>query len=77
MRHVEVVRRRRELLALTAIPLVFGIYSKSKPEQRPDEYPADTWPLWFVAFAFLHNRRFGLLFLLGLIADLAGRAVIG
>jgi 1,4-dihydroxy-2-naphthoate polyprenyltransferase len=65
------------LLALTAIPLVFGIYSKPKPEQRPDEYPADTWPLWFVAFAFLHNRRFGLLFLLGLIADLAVRAVIG
>jgi 1,4-dihydroxy-2-naphthoate polyprenyltransferase len=65
------------LLALTAVPLVFGVYSKPKPEQRPDEYPADTWPLWFVAFAFLHNRRFGLLFLLGLIADLAVRAVIG
>jgi 1,4-dihydroxy-2-naphthoate octaprenyltransferase len=65
------------LLALTAVPLVFGIYSKPKPEQRPDEYPADTWPLWFVAFAFLHNRRFGLLFLLGLIADLAVRAVMG
>ncbi|HET9224734.1 MAG TPA: prenyltransferase [Roseiflexaceae bacterium] len=59
------------LLALTAVPLVFGVYAKPKPEQRPDDYPADTWPLWFVAFAFLHNRRFGLLFLLGLIADLA------
>jgi 1,4-dihydroxy-2-naphthoate octaprenyltransferase len=65
------------LLALTAVPLVFGVYSKPKPEQRPDNYPADTWPLWFVAFAFLHNRRFGLLFLLGLIADLVVRAVMG
>jgi 1,4-dihydroxy-2-naphthoate octaprenyltransferase len=65
------------LLALTAIPLVFGVYSKPKPEQRPDNYPADTWPLWFVAFAFLHNRRFGLLFLLGLIGDLVVRMVIG
>jgi 1,4-dihydroxy-2-naphthoate octaprenyltransferase len=64
------------LLALTAIPLVFGVYSKPKPEQRPNDYPADTWPLWFVAFAFLHNRRFGLLFLLGLIADLVVRFVI-
>ncbi len=64
------------LLALTAIPLVFGVYLKPKPEQRPDDYPADTWPLWFVAFAFLHNRRFGLLFVLGLIADLVVRFVI-
>ena len=65
------------LLALTAVPLVFGVYSHPKPEQRPDNYPADTWPLWFVAFAFMHNRRFGLLFLLGLIADLAVRIVTG
>jgi 1,4-dihydroxy-2-naphthoate octaprenyltransferase len=65
------------LLALTAAPLVFGVYSKPKPEQRPDDYPADTWPLWFVAFAFLHNRRFGLLFLLGLIADLVVRIALG
>ena len=65
------------LLALTAVPLVFGVYSRPKPEQRPDNYPADTWPLWFVAFAFMHNRRFGLLFLLGLIADLVVRMALG
>ena len=64
------------LLALRTAPLVFGVYLKPKPEQRPDEYPADTWPLWYVAFAFLHNRRFGLLFLLGLIADLVVRSVL-
>jgi hypothetical protein len=30
------------------------------------EYRADVWPLWYVAFAFLQNRRFGVLFVLGL-----------
>ena len=43
---------------------------------RPAEYPAEAWPLWFVAFAFLHNRRFGLLFLLGLIGDIALRGLL-
>jgi 1,4-dihydroxy-2-naphthoate polyprenyltransferase len=61
------------LLALKTFTLVFAVYRQPKPDQRPDAYPADTWPLWFVAFAFLHNRRFGLLFLLGLIGDLALR----
>ena len=61
------------LLPLKTFTLVFAVYRQAKPEQRPDAYPADTWPLWFVAFAFLHNRRFGLLFLLGLIGDLALR----
>jgi 1,4-dihydroxy-2-naphthoate octaprenyltransferase len=35
----------------------------------PEEYRADVWPLWYVAFAFLHNRRFGTLFALGLLAE--------
>jgi 1,4-dihydroxy-2-naphthoate octaprenyltransferase len=45
------------------------MFRKPKPEERPDEYPEDAWPLWFVGVAFIHNRRFGLLFLLGLLAD--------
>ena len=65
------------LLALTAAPLVFGVYLQPKPAERPEQYPASTWPLWFVAFAFLHNRRFGLFFLLGLIGDLALRSLLG
>lgn len=65
------------LLALRSVPLVFGVYSQPKPAERPEQYPADSWPLWFVAFAFLHNRRFGLLFLVGLVVDLVVRSVLG
>jgi len=57
------------LFALTAAPQVWAVYRQPKPEERPAEYPADAWPLWFVALAFLHNRRFGLFYLLGLILD--------
>jgi 1,4-dihydroxy-2-naphthoate octaprenyltransferase len=35
----------------------------------PEEYRPNVWPLWFVAFAFLHNRRFGALFVLGLVVE--------
>ncbi len=61
------------LLALTAAPQVWAVYRHPKPEERPAEYPADAWPLWFVAFAFLHNKRFGLFYLLGLILDVGLR----
>ena len=57
------------LLALPTLRLAWAVYRKPKPADRPQAYPAEAWPLWFVAFAFGHNRRFGLLFLLGLIGD--------
>lgn len=38
------------------------------PASCPVDYPADVWPLWYSAIAFVHTRRFGLLFLLGLLA---------
>jgi 1,4-dihydroxy-2-naphthoate polyprenyltransferase len=65
------------LLALKTFGLVYMVYRQPKPAERPERYPAESWPLWFVAFAFLHNRRFGLLFLLGLIADLGLRSLLG
>jgi 1,4-dihydroxy-2-naphthoate octaprenyltransferase len=59
------------LIVFLALPVFFNIflamYRHPKPEERPEEYPADAWPLWFVASAFAHNKRFGLLYLLGLI----------
>lgn len=64
------------LVALLAFPKLrdaLSIYLARRPPSRPERYPADTWPLWFVAYAFGHNRRFGLLFLLGLIGDVALR----
>jgi len=61
------------LIAFLALPTFFKhflpMFRKPKPTDRPDEYPEDAWPLWFVGVAFVHNRRFGLLFLLGLFAD--------
>ncbi len=63
------------LLGLTAIPAVWAMYRRPKPANRPADYPADVWPLWFVAVAFAHNRRFGLWFLLGLIIDAALHAL--
>ena len=43
---------------------------KELPEDKPEGYRSDIWPLWFVAYAFDHNKKFGGLFLLGLIAQL-------
>jgi 1,4-dihydroxy-2-naphthoate octaprenyltransferase len=44
-----------------------GVLNKPRPEKPPEGYPA--WPTWFSGFAFYHNRLFGGLFILGLIAD--------
>jgi 1,4-dihydroxy-2-naphthoate octaprenyltransferase len=44
-----------------------AVLSKPRPEKPPEGYPA--WPTWFSGFAFYHNRLFGGLFILGLIAD--------
>ena len=45
----------------------FGVLIKPRPAKPPENFPY--WPTWFSAFAFGHNRRFGILFILGLIAD--------
>ncbi len=63
------------LIVLFALPtflqVIWSTYRFSKPREKPKDYPADSWPLWFVGFAFVHNRKFGLLFLLGLIINVA------
>lgn len=50
-------------------------YRQPRPAGPPPEYPPNIWPLWYSAFAFQHTRRFGSLFLLGLLLDLLARAV--
>ncbi len=45
------------------------VYRDTRPAGMPEEYRVDVWHLWFVAFAFLHNRRFGALFMLGLVVE--------
>lgn len=63
------------LVVFLALPYFFkaflAMYRHTKPEERPEDYPADSWPLWFVGTAFMHNRTFGLWFLLGLIVNAA------
>ncbi len=51
------------------------VFAQARPAGPPEGYPPDIWPLWYSAFAFQHTRRFGSLFLLGLGADVALRAL--
>jgi len=55
------------LLALIPSPWVWKLLSKPKPTTRPAE-DRTGWPLYFVSAVFVHNRTYGMLFLLGLIA---------
>ncbi|MFU8771051.1 MAG: prenyltransferase [Anaerolineales bacterium] len=65
------------ILALwTFFKVLWPMYKHPKPEDKPEDYPTDAWPLWFVASAFVHNRRFGMLFLLGLIVDAVLRVFV-
>ncbi len=60
------------LIVLLAIPVfikVWKAYTNPKPESPPEGYPPEAWPLWYVALAFWHNRRFGTLYLIGLIIE--------
>jgi 1,4-dihydroxy-2-naphthoate polyprenyltransferase len=62
------------LLALPRARWLWGVFSQPKPKEPP---AGDTiWPLWFVGVAFLHNRRFGSLYLLGLILQILVRAFV-
>lgn len=59
------------LIVLFSLPVFFQIlptFRQPRPEEKPEGYP-DVWPNYFVAMAFVHNRRFGLLYLLGLILN--------
>ncbi len=45
--------------------------SRPRPAEAPPGYPI--WPRWFSTVSFMHNRRFGNLFILGVILDAAIR----
>ena len=63
-------------LALPKLLPTLRILRSPRPAARPPDYPANVWPGWFVAYAFVHNRRWGSLFLLGLVGDLIARSVL-
>lgn len=49
---------------------MISMYRNPKPEEKPDWYPEDAWPLWFVGSAFVFTRQFGGLYIVGVLADL-------
>jgi 1,4-dihydroxy-2-naphthoate octaprenyltransferase len=56
-------------LGLPRLLSVLRVFSKPKPAGPPPGYPERGWPLWFVGYAFIHTRRAGGLFTLGLILN--------
>ncbi len=62
------------LVVFLALPYyirpISRIFTKPTPDDCPSDYPKEAWPLWFSSHAFMHNRKFGGLFLLGLLAQM-------
>jgi len=56
------------VLAIPTLRKIWPMFKAPKPEEKPADYP-DVWPNYFVAAAFIHNRSFGIWFMLALIAD--------
>lgn len=56
------------VLAFSVFRQIWPMFQAPKPDEKPVDFP-DVWPNYFVAAAFQHNRRFGGLFLLGVIVD--------
>ena len=62
------------LIVLLALPTFLKIYPtflKPKPTTRPEGQRG--WPLYFVGYAFYNNRKFGSLFMFGLLIDVVLR----
>lgn len=56
------------LLSLPRLMEVLRTYAQPRPAAPPPGYPV--WPLWYVSWAFVFNRRAGALFLAGLLLNL-------
>ena len=64
------------LIVLAAIPTLLqtaAVFARPRPATCPPGFPSSIWPTYLVAYAFRYNRRFGLLFLLGLLLELLVR----
>jgi 1,4-dihydroxy-2-naphthoate octaprenyltransferase len=56
------------VLAIPTLRKIWPMFDAPKPAEKPADFP-DVWPNYFVAAAFLHNRSFGVWFMLALIVD--------
>ena len=61
------------LLALPAFLKIYPIFLKPKPDTQPEGQLG--WPLYFVGYAFYNNRKFGSLFMFGLLIDVVLRVI--
>lgn len=63
------------LLAIPALKQSIPPLTQPKPDTRPEGFPEGQggWPLYFAPIAFRNNRRFGSLFMLGLLLDVTLR----
>ncbi len=56
------------LLSLAALPQLFrviAVYRAGTPPEKPADFPAAAWPLWFTSHSFLYARNTGLLMTAG------------
>ena len=66
------------LFAIPTLRTLYPAFLKPKPETRPADFPDGQggWPLYFAPMSFLNNRKFGSLFMLGLLVDVLLRIFI-
>lgn len=66
------------LFAIPTLRTLLPAILKPKPAERPADFPDGQggWPLYFAPMAFLNNRKFGSLFMLGLLVDVLLRIFI-
>jgi 1,4-dihydroxy-2-naphthoate octaprenyltransferase len=57
------------VLGIPRLATVLKVFGQPKPAGPPPGYPERGWPLWFVGYAFIHTRRAGGLFTLGLLLN--------
>lgn len=62
--------------ALPKLLPTLRVLRSPRPSGPPAGYPQRVWPGWFVAHAFVHNRRWGSMFLLGLVGDVIARTLL-
>jgi 1,4-dihydroxy-2-naphthoate octaprenyltransferase len=66
------------LFAIPTLRMIYPAILKPKPAERPADFPDGQggWPLYFAPMAFWNNRKFGSLFMLGLLVDVILRLVL-
>lgn len=61
------------LVSMPACIKASKVFLQPRPSDKPEKFPKRIWPLWFSAYAFDHTRRFGMLYVAGLVLDVVAR----